>query len=177
MAEATRNRKSIYSGLLTEFILERHQKHKVWGYHSIATSIQNDTGWKVSDNLVHKCCKAAGVKSKAKRYKYQSPLQALPSEAATGLSHPMFCSYAMPHIDYHIDPDVMQGPSLLVLHTPSSTVVLFCKLRLRYMCFLKFCYICQLFLLRKLAMWLSFGCAHALNPFPVLIILYNNRHH
>lgn len=59
--------------LLTELILERHQKHKVWGYHSIAASIRNDTGWRVSDNLVHKCCKAAGVKSKAKRYKYQKP--------------------------------------------------------------------------------------------------------
>lgn len=59
--------------LLTELILERHQKHKVWGYHSIAASIQNDTGWKISDNLVHKCCKAAGVKSKAKRYKYRKP--------------------------------------------------------------------------------------------------------
>lgn len=71
--QGTENRYIQDRRLLTELILERHQKHKVWGYHSIATSIRNDTGWRVSDNLVHKCCKAAGVKSKAKRYKYQKP--------------------------------------------------------------------------------------------------------
>lgn len=71
--QGTENRYIQDRRLLTELILERHQKHKVWGYHSIAASIRNDTGWRVSDNLVHKCCKAAGVKSKAKRYKYQKP--------------------------------------------------------------------------------------------------------
>lgn len=59
--------------LLTEMILDRHQKHRAWGYHSIANSIRNDTGWAISDHLVHKCCKAAGVCSLAKRYKYQKP--------------------------------------------------------------------------------------------------------
>ena len=71
--QGTENRYIQDRRLLTELILERHQKHKVWGHHSIAVSIRNDTGWRVSDNLVHKCCKAAGVKSKAKRYKYQKP--------------------------------------------------------------------------------------------------------
>ena len=71
--QGTENRYNRDRRLLTELILERHQKHKVWGYHSIATSIRNDTGWKFSDNLVHKCCKAAGVKSKAKRYRYRKP--------------------------------------------------------------------------------------------------------
>ena len=45
---------------------------------------------------------------------------ALPSEAAIGPSRPMFCSYAALHIDYHIDPDVMQGQLLTARHTPSS---------------------------------------------------------
>ena len=67
--QGTENRYIRDRRILTEMILERHQKHKVWGYHNIAASIRNDTGWKVSDNLVHKCCKAAGVKSKAKRYR------------------------------------------------------------------------------------------------------------
>ena len=71
--QGTENRYIRDRRLLTELILERHRKHKVWGYHSIATSIRNDTGWKFSDNLVHKCCKAAGVKSKAKRYRYRKP--------------------------------------------------------------------------------------------------------
>lgn len=71
--QGTANRYLQDRRLLTELILERHQKHKVWGYHSIAASIRNDTGWKVSDNLVHKCCKAVGVRSKAKRYKYRKP--------------------------------------------------------------------------------------------------------
>lgn len=71
--QGTENRYVQDRRLLTTLILERHQNHKAWGYHSIATSIRNDTGWKISDNLVHKCCKAAGIKSKAKRYKYRKP--------------------------------------------------------------------------------------------------------
>lgn len=71
--QGTDNRYVQNRRLLTELILERHQKHKVWGYHNIAASIRKDTGWQISDNLVHKCCKATGVKSKAKRYKYRKP--------------------------------------------------------------------------------------------------------
>ena len=71
--QGTENRYAQNRRLLTELILERHQKHKVWGYHNIAASIRNDTGWKISDNLVHKCCKAADIKSRAKRYKYRKP--------------------------------------------------------------------------------------------------------
>jgi transposase InsO family protein len=71
--QGTDNRYVQNRRLLTELILERHQNHKAWGYHNIAASIRKETGWKISDNLVHKCCKAAGVKSKAKRYKYQKP--------------------------------------------------------------------------------------------------------
>lgn len=46
-----------------------HEKHKSFGYHRLATLIRNDTGWIISDNLVHKCCKFLNVKSKAKHYK------------------------------------------------------------------------------------------------------------
>ena len=58
---------------LTEMILDRHQKHQALGYHAIAASIRQDTGRAISDNLVHKCRKAACVRSKAKRYKYRKP--------------------------------------------------------------------------------------------------------
>ena len=57
--------------LLSELILETHSKYKSYGYHRIATVIRNTTGWIISDNLVHKCCKMLNVKSKAKHYKYK----------------------------------------------------------------------------------------------------------
>ena len=51
------------------FILkEAHEKHKSYGYHRLATVVRNETGWLVTDNLVHKCCKFAGIKSKTKHY-------------------------------------------------------------------------------------------------------------
>lgn len=58
--------------ILTELILEEHQKHKSYGYHRIAAVIRNTTGWIISDNLVHKCCKQLNIKSKAKHYRYKT---------------------------------------------------------------------------------------------------------
>ena len=58
--------------ILSELILEEHRKHKSYGYHRIAAMIRNSTGWIISDNLVHKCCKELNIKSKAKHYKYHS---------------------------------------------------------------------------------------------------------
>lgn len=54
---------------LTELIQEEHKKHPSHGYHRLAEDILQSTGWKVSHNLVHKCCKAAGIKSQARKYK------------------------------------------------------------------------------------------------------------
>ena len=57
--------------ILSELIIEEHQKHKSYGYHRIAAAIRNSTGWIISDNLVHKCCKELNIKSKVKHYKYR----------------------------------------------------------------------------------------------------------
>lgn len=57
--------------ILSELIIAEHQKHKSYGYHRIAAVIRNKTGWIVSDNLVHKCCRQLNVKSKTKHYKYK----------------------------------------------------------------------------------------------------------
>lgn len=59
--------------LLTSLLLEQHKIHKSYGYHRLSGEIRKNTGWLFSDNLAHKCCKAAGIRSKAKRYKYKKP--------------------------------------------------------------------------------------------------------
>ena len=53
--------------ILTQLLMEQHKKHKTKGYHYLATLIRNETGWVFSDNLAHKCCKYAGIKSKTNR--------------------------------------------------------------------------------------------------------------
>lgn len=57
--------------ILTELLLEAHNKHKSYGYHRLAAVIKRETGWIFSDNLAHKCCKEAGIKSCARHYKYR----------------------------------------------------------------------------------------------------------
>lgn len=64
-----KNQYQIDRNLLTQLIIEIHEKHKSFGYHRIASFIKSHTGWIVSDNLVHKCCKFSNIKSKAKHYK------------------------------------------------------------------------------------------------------------
>ena len=53
--------------ILTELLLEQHKKYKTKGYRYLANLIRNETGWAFSDNLAHKCCKLAGIRSKTKR--------------------------------------------------------------------------------------------------------------
>ena len=57
--------------LLSELIEEVHSQYKSYGYHRIAAVIRNKTGWIITNNLVHKCCKQLNIKSKAKHYKYK----------------------------------------------------------------------------------------------------------
>lgn len=59
--------------LLTELLLEQHEKHKSYGYHRLATLVRNQTGWLFSDNLAHKCCKFADIKSQARKYRSSKP--------------------------------------------------------------------------------------------------------
>lgn len=53
--------------LLTELLWKQHEKHSVYGYHNLAEKIREETGWVFSDNLAHKCCKAAGIRSTARK--------------------------------------------------------------------------------------------------------------
>ena len=50
---------------------EYHQKYPSHGYRWLNAKIHLDTGLVLSDPYAHKCCKAAGIKSKSKHYKYR----------------------------------------------------------------------------------------------------------
>ena len=57
--------------LLTELLTDQHQKHPSHGYHMLADDVFQVTGWVFSHNLAHKCCKEAGIHSKARKYRYK----------------------------------------------------------------------------------------------------------
>lgn len=59
--------------LLTELLREAHKKHQSHGYHRLAKDVFAATGWVFSDNLAHKCCKAAGIRFNARKYTYTPP--------------------------------------------------------------------------------------------------------
>ena len=52
---------------------EYHLKYPSHGYRWLNAKIRLDTGLFMSDPYAHKCCKAAGIKSKSKHYKYKKP--------------------------------------------------------------------------------------------------------
>lgn len=56
---------------LKELVQEIHKRKPSYGYRRINAIILRDTGWKVSNNLVHKVCKLNNIKSKARHYKYK----------------------------------------------------------------------------------------------------------
>ena len=58
---------------LEPLIKDIHKRKPSYGYHRINYLIRKETGWVVSDNLVHKCCKFLNVKSYAKHYKRKKP--------------------------------------------------------------------------------------------------------
>lgn len=57
--------------LLTKLLTEQHKKHPSHGYHMLAKTVFETTGWVFSHNLAHKCCKQAGIRSKARKYTYK----------------------------------------------------------------------------------------------------------
>jgi Transposase and inactivated derivatives len=67
------NRYETNRTLLTQFLHEAHKQHPSHGYHRLARDVFDETGWVFSDLLAHKCCKAAGIKSKARNYTYKPP--------------------------------------------------------------------------------------------------------
>lgn len=52
---------------------EYHLKYPSHGYRWLNAKIRLDTGLVLSDPYAHKCCNIAGIKSKAKHYKYKKP--------------------------------------------------------------------------------------------------------
>ena len=52
---------------------EYHLRFPSHGYRWLNAKIRLDTGLVLSDPYAHKCCKTAGIKSKAKHYKYKKP--------------------------------------------------------------------------------------------------------
>ena len=52
---------------------EYHLKYPSHGYRWLNAKIRLDTGLALSDPYAHKCCKTAGIKSKAKHYRYKKP--------------------------------------------------------------------------------------------------------
>lgn len=60
--------KSLVSNVL--IFQEYHLKYPSHGYRWLNAKIRLDTGLVLSDPYSYKCCKIAGIKSKAKHYKY-----------------------------------------------------------------------------------------------------------
>ena len=59
---------------LGELIIDIHRRKPSYGYHRINAIIRRETGWYVSDNLVHKVCKILKIRSKARHYStYKKP--------------------------------------------------------------------------------------------------------
>ena len=58
---------------LTTLLQEVHSQYPSYGYHRLASVVRLQTGWLFSDNLAHKCCKQAGIRSKARHYRYHRP--------------------------------------------------------------------------------------------------------
>ena len=52
---------------------EYHRKYPSHGYRWLNAKVCLDTGLVLSAAYAHKCCKVAGIKSKAKHYKYKKP--------------------------------------------------------------------------------------------------------
>ena len=69
--QGTLNRYEQDRQLLTKLLTEQHRKHPSHGYHMLADDVFQDTGWIFSHNLAHKCCKEAGIRSKARKYSYK----------------------------------------------------------------------------------------------------------
>ena len=68
------NRYEINRRDLEPLIRDIHRRKPSYGYHRINAVIFKETGWIVSDNLVHKVCKILKIRSKARHYSvYKKP--------------------------------------------------------------------------------------------------------
>ena len=76
--------------LLTGLLNEQHEKHPSHGYHMLADDVFQETGWVFSHNLAHKCCKEAGIRSEARKYRYKK------KEGEEHIKFPMFFLTVIP---------------------------------------------------------------------------------
>lgn len=66
--KVTLNQYEITRRDLEPIIKSIHKRKQSYGYHRINYLIRKETGWIVSDNLVHKVCKVLKIRSKARHY-------------------------------------------------------------------------------------------------------------
>ena len=71
LSHPSEREKSLVSNIL--LFQEYHLKYPSHGYRWLNAKIRLDTGLVLSDPYAHKCCKTAGIKSKAKHCKYKKP--------------------------------------------------------------------------------------------------------
>lgn len=79
--------KSFISNLM--LFKEYHAKYPSHGYRWLNAKIRLDTGLILSDQYAHKICKAAGIRSISKHYRYKKagdPFKAYPNLLLTGLN-------------------------------------------------------------------------------------------
>ena len=69
LADPSDHTKNIVSNIL--LFQEYHLKYPSHGYRWLNAKIRLDTGLVLSNPYAHKCCKIAGIKSKAKHYSYK----------------------------------------------------------------------------------------------------------
>ena len=71
LAHPTERKKNLVSNIL--LFREYHDKYPSHGYRWLNAKLRLDTGLVLSNPYAHKCCRMAGIKSKAKHYKYKKP--------------------------------------------------------------------------------------------------------
>ena len=71
LSDPSQREKSFVSSIV--LFREYHLKYPSHGYRWLNAKIRLDTGLVMSDPYAHKCCKAAGIKSDSKHYRYKKP--------------------------------------------------------------------------------------------------------
>jgi len=67
------NRYQVNQETAKGLILDIHKKHRTYGYRNIAEHIRLATGWVISDWFIHRVCKRNGIRSEARRLKWERP--------------------------------------------------------------------------------------------------------
>ena len=71
LSQPAQNTRNLVSNIL--LFREYHLQYPSHGYRWLNAKIRLDTGFVLSDPYAHKCCKAAGIKSTSKHYRYKKP--------------------------------------------------------------------------------------------------------